>query len=64
MTTIEVKMYEGTTTEMIIKVNVDFSTNTYKAKYPKMPKGFFHSFLNDFGSYFQEQHPEIYSQLS
>ena len=59
-----VKMYEGTSTEVDVNVKVDLSTKTYKTKYPKMPIGFFHSFLNDFGSYFQEQHPEVYSQLS
>lgn len=60
---IEVKMYQGTDSEETIKVKVDLENQTYKPKFPKMPKGYFHSFLNDFGNYFEEQHPEIYSKL-
>ena len=56
-------MYEGTSAEKSILVKVDLESETYKAKFPKMPKGYFYSFLNDFGNYFAEQHTEIYKKL-
>lgn len=59
-----IKVYEQTSAEVLVQVKINLKNKSYKAKYPKMPKGYFHSFLNEFDTCFSEQHNEIYNQLT